>query len=86
MLTRAQFVVVVILLLAIGLIEAAPIVMPARTGPRWQYNVADIEDGQFLSEMEDWGDAGWELVFARRAVDSKGGGKPAYEVILKRPH
>jgi hypothetical protein len=74
---------VVILLAAIALVQLAPIVMPDRTGPRWQYRIEDVPDDQFTSELDRYGSAGWELVFARRAVDGKD--KPAYEVIFKRP-
>jgi hypothetical protein len=83
--TKVQFGVLVGLLAVLVLIELAPIVVPDRTSPKWDYQVEGIEDDKFRSEMNAFGAAGWELVFARRAVDTSKDGKAGYEVIFKRP-
>jgi hypothetical protein len=54
--------------------------------PQWEYVVVSIPDYSFDRKMNDYGTAGWELVFARRASD--GGTYSStfsYEMILKRP-
>ena len=53
---------------------------------RWEYSIIAIPDAQLEPEMNKPGEAGWELVFARRASDGASY-KPqfSYEVIVKRP-
>src|SRR5947209_2507060 len=36
--------------------------------PLWEYKIAAFDDTTFQTEMKNYGNAGWELVFARRAV------------------
>lgn len=50
--------------------------------PLWDYRIESIPDLSFESEMELLGAQGWELVFARRATDSRD--KALYELIFKR--
>jgi hypothetical protein len=51
---------------------------------RWEYRIESPSDYSFTREMNDLGEQGWELVFARRALDSSTDDY-SYEVILKRP-
>lgn len=81
MVTKVQFGIVVTLLAAIALLQLSPVVAPARA--KWEYRTDDIDDEKLHDQMNLFGAEGWELVFARRAVDHAGG-KPAYEVIFKR--
>ena len=50
---------------------------------RWEYLIVSPSDTSFETTMDKYGEAGWELVSARRATDSAG--SSCYEVILKRP-
>lgn len=50
--------------------------------PQWDYRVEAIEDSAFASTIDNYGDDGWDLAFARRVVDP--GERPRYEVIMKR--
>ena len=36
--------------------------------PLWEYKIADFDDTKFELEIKGYGNAGWELVFARRAL------------------
>jgi hypothetical protein len=50
----------------------------------WEYKIDSFSDGLFDIEMQSQGRYGWELVFARRAVDSETD-RSIYECIFKRP-
>jgi len=50
---------------------------------RWEYTVVSPSDDALNKEFERLGDAGWELVFARRA-NSTYGSSTSYEMIFKR--
>ena len=52
--------------------------------PSWEYRLESPSDLRFEEEINKFGEEGWELVFARRATSSYGGGA-SYEIILKRP-
>ena len=52
--------------------------------PLWEYRIESIPDLNFESQMALLGGQGWELVFARRATDSRD--KALYEMIFKRPY
>ena len=81
-----QFSVLTGLLFMIVLLAALPIVTPVRAAPSWEYTVVAIPDEKVTTQMNEWGEARWELVFARRAVGGMGEDRTAsYEVILKRP-
>ena len=49
----------------------------------WEYRLESPSDWSFESELNKFGQEGWELVFARRATNSSG--SASYEMILKRP-
>ncbi|RTE85502.1 MULTISPECIES: DUF4177 domain-containing protein [Gammaproteobacteria] len=53
------------------------------TSQSWEYKISAPSDSNFESQMNEFGEEGWELVTARRATNSYGGA--SYEVILKRP-
>ena len=55
---------------------------PALGRPTYEYKIAGVDDISFDKDMEVLGDAGWELVFARRATSSDD--DAIYEVIFKR--
>ena len=38
---------------------------------KWEYKISSLKDEDFASEMNKAGEDGWELVFARRAVQTK---------------
>ncbi len=50
---------------------------------KWEYTVVSPSDDALTKEFERLGDAGWELVFARRA-NSTYGSSTSYEMIFKR--
>lgn len=52
------------------------------SSPQWDYRVEVIEDSAFAATIDNYGDVGWDLAFARRVVDP--GERPRYEVIMKR--
>lgn len=81
--SKAQFGVVVSLLVVLAAEQAIPILMPARMQPRYEYRVEAPKDEQLIDELDNMGYGGWEVVSARRAT---GEGKGAsYEMILRRP-
>ena len=51
---------------------------------RWEYTLESPSDYSFTGDMNRLGAEQWELVFARRALDSTTDSYN-YEVILKRP-
>ena len=51
---------------------------------KWEYKIESPSDYTFKSEMNVWGEDGWELVFARRATSRGYKGDPMYECIFKR--
>lgn len=51
--------------------------------PKWEYTIISPTDLQFEIKMDEAGEEGWELVFARRA--SSGESEFCYECIMKRP-
>lgn len=50
---------------------------------QWEYTIVAPDDGVFEIRMNELGQAGWEIVSARRATSRDAEGA-AYEVILKR--
>lgn len=103
--TTNQPIVIVqtICLVAIVALLAFALVNPARVEEspeqQWEYMIQSVPDVQFADTMTLYGLAGWELVFARRAVirpsaterlrASRAGrelpDEPVYEIIFKRP-
>jgi hypothetical protein len=79
---RWQYGAVVALLVALVWAQTFPLLFPQRAAPGWEYRVEAIKDVELLNEMNRIGQAGWELTFARRALDDGAG---IYEVILRRP-
>ncbi len=49
----------------------------------WEYKIEAVSDSIFITEMDIYGKEGWELVTARRAVNSITD-KASYECIFKR--
>ena len=53
---------------------------------QWEYIIVSVPDDSFTKDMNQYGDAGWELVFARRASDGDTYMPTfSYEMIFKRP-
>lgn len=50
---------------------------------KFEYRIEHISDYNFTDEMNSCGDDGWELAFARRAIDTTTD-RASYEVIFKR--
>ena len=51
---------------------------------RWEYRIESPDDYSFDTAMNELGEDGWELVFARRATNRFSDGA-SYEMIFKRP-
>jgi hypothetical protein len=66
----------------IAFLLALPILDPSRTFPAYEYRIEAFRDEDLVRRLNQIGAGGWEIVSARRAVDS---GTASYEVILKRP-
>ena len=49
---------------------------------KWEYTLESPDDYSLEREMNEFGDNGWELVFARRATSSYS--SASYEMIFKR--
>ena len=85
--TKTQGGFALALLLAIAGLLAFLILVPTsepEAQTRWEYRIERPSDYTFIREMTQFGEQGWELVFARRALDSEND-VYSYEVILKRP-
>ncbi len=50
---------------------------------KWEYTTGSISDNLLNDELNKLGSQGWELVFARRAIDTDNN-KGIYEFIFKR--
>jgi len=50
--------------------------------PKYEYMIVSPDDYTFTTEMNEYGEEGWQLVFARRASDSSD--IMSYEIILMR--
>jgi len=50
-------------------------------GQKWEYKIDSFYDKDLKTEMNVQGEAGWELVFARRALNED---EAMYEMIFKR--
>lgn len=84
--SNVKYGVIVGLLVAIGTLLAFPLLSPGRASPQWEYRIEGLKDVEFRSELDRIGRGGWELVFARRAVNGESDDREAmYEVIFKRP-
>jgi hypothetical protein len=80
----AKFVVIIFCLFLLVAFNARV----ALRSERWEYRIESVNDLSFSREINELGEEGWELVFARRAsagLDTPGA-KPefAYEMIFKR--
>lgn len=69
---------IVILLALILIMQIATFAKPISS---YEYRIVGIKDERFDEEMKNYGNKGWELVFARRATSDN---DPLYEVIFKR--
>lgn len=54
----------------------------ALTTPKWDYQTKVINDADLDSKLSEYGNDGWDLVFARRGVDRNE--TPLYTLIMKR--
>lgn len=82
--TKLQFGTIVLLLGAIGAIQAMPLLKPDAekpAAPKWEYHVDGISDSSLLESLSQKGAAGWDIVSARRAVSD---GSGMYEIIFRR--
>jgi hypothetical protein len=43
----------------------------SRPVEKWEYRISEFKDDDFAGEMNKAGEDGWELVFARRSVQTK---------------
>jgi hypothetical protein len=50
----------------------------------WSYTVLAPKDEELLTDLNQAGALGWEVVSARRAVTGDGSSTASYELILKR--
>lgn len=76
--SKLQFGSLLVVLLAI----VALLAVPRLSSPSYDYKIVTVPDLMFEGGMKIIGDNGWDLVFARRAIDEHK--DPAYEMIFKR--
>jgi hypothetical protein len=74
----------VLLLAAIGVLAGFEVFRALSPTTAWQYTIDSPSDDALMGRLQEMGGAGWEMVFARRATSSAGGG-PSYEMIFRRP-
>lgn len=77
-----------LLVIAAGLLTAKAYQPPAPPPPitKWEYRIGSEPDTTLEAAISKLGAEGWELVFARRAVDSfDASAKGRYEMIFRRP-
>ncbi|HEY4177123.1 MAG TPA: hypothetical protein VGM90_09840 [Kofleriaceae bacterium] len=86
--SKVQFSIVVVLLLAIGGASAAPLFIrpePPKPAPKeekkYAYRVEGFPDDGLVPALNEVGGKGWDVVSARRAMDGSSG---IYELILRR--
>ncbi len=79
--TKGQFMIVVGLLVAIVASNAARYVPPLNPRPTFEYAIVAFDDVSLLKKINEAGANGWDLVFARRAVNDK---ESSYEMIFRR--
>jgi hypothetical protein len=89
---KASSIIITILLLSIlgvliaDLITDRQVLRQSAPVAQWEYRIEGIADDKFDDEMKKLGDAGWEMVFARRAVSGEGySSKGLYECIFRKP-
>lgn len=81
-----QIWIIAALLALLNFISALPVLAPSRAAPTYEYRVEGFKDQEFREDLDRMGRGGWELVFARRALDGTGDNREGiYEVIFKRP-
>lgn len=80
--TQANWVITLLSLL-IGLFSFSLFGPRLGAFPGWEYRLESPSDFSLDSELDELGEQGWKLVFARRATHSSGGA--SYEMIFQRP-
>ncbi|NMD00889.1 MAG: hypothetical protein GYA62_14385 [Bacteroidales bacterium] len=78
--TKFQNNILIILLLILVIIFSISLLESYNN--RYEYSIASIEDFLFDFTIDKIGNEGWELVFARRAINENS--KGIYECIFKR--
>jgi hypothetical protein len=82
--TTRQASALLMLMSILVVMVGANIALAGRAG--WQYRIISFKDAALQEGMRDWGDHGWDLAFARRAVTGTGAeSEGIYECIFKRP-
>lgn len=87
----SQINVVIALLLLLAIItglQAVKAYQQPRLPPvtKWEYKIGSEPDATLEATIKKLGAEGWEMVFARRVVDSLGANaKGQYEMIFRRP-
>ncbi|HEY4259440.1 MAG TPA: hypothetical protein VGM98_04745 [Schlesneria sp.] len=73
------------LVITLLIIVAAAGFIPKPQGTtKWEYRIESPSDFETTSSFNSYGQDGWEIVSARRAIDSITN-KANYEIIMKRP-
>ena len=62
-----SFALVVVVLSQFGCVQQAS----SNAIEKWEYKISSWKDEEFTNEMNKAGEDGWELVFARRSVQTK---------------
>lgn len=82
--TKHANIIIVLLTVILGiqiyttfLVAPAPIIPP-----KWEYGIEWFEDKDFETSVNNAGQEGWEMVFARRATNTND--KYGYEMIFRR--
>lgn len=82
---KVQFGVLGGLLLVLVGLAALPVFAPNRTAPQYEYKIEAFKDAELQTDLARLGRGGWELVFARRALEVDADRNAGYEAIFKRP-
>lgn len=86
--SKGQGTAIIVLLLLILVAVCVNIFIGGKAqAVKWEYRIETIEDMvDFVWKMDQLGNEGWELAFARRAIAGEGySARGVYEFIFKRP-
>jgi hypothetical protein len=77
------FICAIVVASLLGLQALVGLVRLVSPAERWEYTIVPVNDLLFEADINKLGSQGWELVFARRAQDSRTEAMK-YEMIFKR--
>ncbi len=82
--TWSLAIVTVLVLILAALV--VPLAWHAAAPTRWEYVIVSAPDENLEQELKKWGDLGWEVASARRAISKSYGSESegVYEFVMKR--